>query len=80
MLTNRMEKLMEPKDITCELWREYDFNGRVYRIDLPKELYVGNTTHRVVDITGLAHCVPAPGFHGCVLRWLNKPAFATVMF
>jgi hypothetical protein len=29
----------EPKDIGNELWREYDFAGRVYRIDNPKTLF-----------------------------------------
>ncbi len=67
----------DSKDITCEEWREYDFDGRVYRIDDPIKLYVGKTTHRVVDAQGIAHCIPAPGFNGCVLRWKsvdpNKP-------
>jgi len=54
-----------------EDWREYDFGGRVYRIDNPVsvEFRVGGSTHRVVDQDGIAHCVPAPGFEGCVLRW-----------
>jgi len=64
---------MDSKDISTESWREYDFGGRVYRIDLPKRLYVGSTTHRVVDAAGVTHCIPAPGFNGCVLRWLGTP-------
>lgn len=60
------------KDISVEVWREYDFGGRIYRIENPKSLYVGNTTHRVVDATGVVHCVPAPGTNGCVLRWQSK--------
>jgi hypothetical protein len=62
------------KDITTELYREYDFGGRVYRIDFPVTLYYreGGTTHRVVDGKGVAHCVPIPGAFGCVLRWQNK--------
>lgn len=71
---------MWPKDISSELWREYDFDGRVYRIDLPKTLYVGTSTHRVVDITGLVHCVPAVGYRGCVLRWENKDSSNPVNF
>ena len=61
-------------DISTELWREYDFGGRVYRIDFPKTLYyrTGGTTHRVVDSKGVAHCVPVPGAYGCVLRWENR--------
>lgn len=65
---------MEPKDISTETWREYDFGGRVYRIDNPKQLYIGSTTHRIVDANGLTHCVPAPGVSGCVLRWKATPA------
>ena len=72
------EELIE-KDISWEMWREYDFlvDGgpfhRVYRIENPKKLFyrVGGTTHRVVDEFGVAHCVPAPGQQGCILRWQN---------
>jgi hypothetical protein len=65
---------MEGKDISSELWREYDFGGRVYRIESPKLLFTrpGGTTHRVVDADDVAHCVPAPGQNGCVLRWTGK--------
>lgn len=54
-----------------ETWREYDFCGRVYRIEKPAvvEFRVGGETHRVTDSTGIVHCVPAPGVNGCVLRW-----------
>lgn len=63
----------EGKAITDEQWREYDFGGRVYRIENPVALYVrpGGTTHRVVDAAGVTHCVPAPGYNGCVLRWFS---------
>jgi len=53
----------------CEEWREYDFYDRVYRINNPVKIYVGTTTHRVVDSEGIVHCVPKPGSYGCVLRW-----------
>jgi len=64
-----------------ELWREYEFPGRdtAYRIKNPKSVVMrnGGATHRVVDSHGIAHCVPAPGVNGCVLRWKsvdeNKP-------
>lgn len=58
-------------DLSNEAWREYDFGGRVYRIERPALLFVrpGGTTHRVVDAENVTHCVPAPGFQGCVLRW-----------
>jgi hypothetical protein len=68
---------MEPTGLkTIELngveeWREYDFNGRVYRIINPTKVQFrsGGETHRVTDETGVVHCVPAPGRDGCVLRW-----------
>lgn len=54
-----------------EDWREYDFDGRVYRIEKPVlvEFKKESTTHRVTDSNGVVHCVPAPGHKGCVLRW-----------
>jgi hypothetical protein len=54
-----------------EEWREYDFDGRVYRINKPAtvEFKKESTTHRVTDTEGTVHCVPAPGHRGCVLRW-----------
>lgn len=54
-----------------EAWREYDFGGRVYRIENPVsvEYRDDSSTHRVTDANGVVHCVPAPGFRGCVLRW-----------
>lgn len=72
--------IMQPKDITDELYREYDFGGRIYRIDAPKSLYVGNTTHRVVDSDNVVHCVPTPGNGGCVLRWKTKFSDKPVLF
>jgi len=61
-------------DISTEKYREYDFNGRVYRIENPISLHLrtGGTTHRVVDEEGVVHCCPAPGQNGCVLRWQNR--------
>jgi hypothetical protein len=68
--------------ITTEAFREYDFGGRVYRINKPKTLFMrpGGTTHRVVDSKGMVHCVPAPGFNGCILRWQNKDPKVPVNF
>lgn len=70
------------KDITTEVYREYDFAGRVYRIDNPSKLYYreGGTTHRIVDSNGVAHCLPIPGAFGCVLRWQNKDSSNPVEF
>ena len=65
-----------------ELWREYDFGGRVYRIERPLGLWVqeGGTTHRILDGNGVVHCVPAPGHFGCVLRWQKEEGRAPVDF
>ena len=71
---------MEQKDLTKEQWREYDFSGRIYRIEAPQQLFVGTTTHRVVDAAGVVHCVPSPGIEGCVLRWQPKNATEPVQF
>ena len=72
-----------PLDLRDEEYREYDFGGRVYRIDNPVELYYreGGFTHRVVDANGIAHCVPAPGGRDkCVLRWKSRAGVAPVAF
>ena len=57
-----------------EDWREYDFGGRVYRIERPASVSFreGGETHRVTDSEGIVHCVPAPGQMGCVLRWKGQ--------
>jgi hypothetical protein len=69
-------------DLTDEVWREYDFAGRTYRIDSPVALYQrpGGTTHRVVDAYDVVHCVPAPGHFGCALRWQTKDPANPVQF
>jgi len=62
-------------DVSHELWREYDFHGRIYRIQNPvKVLFrVGGSTHRVVDGNGTVYCVPGPGYRGCIIRWVMRP-------
>ena len=84
---SNLQKLEAPdglkaSDISSELWREYDFGGRVYRIEKPKALFsrCGGTTHRVCDDNGVVHCVPAPGHNGCVLRWQSKDTNKPVVF
>ena len=62
-------KQIDVKDV--ESWREYEFGGRVYRIESPVRVWIGGTTHRVEGPDGVIHCVPAPGFRGCVLRWFG---------
>lgn len=71
---------MTEKDLTKEQWREYDFGGRVYRIEGPKTLWIGTTTHRVLDASGVVHCLPSPGQGDCVLRWHPKNAAEPVQF
>ena len=71
---------METKSLLDEHYREYDFSGRVYRIENPTSLFVGTTTHRVLDSMGIVHCIPAPGISGCVLRWQPKQITNPVQF
>lgn len=55
-----------------ELWREYLLpGGELYRIDNPQVVIFreGGSTHRVLDLAGVVHCVPAPGATNTVLRW-----------
>jgi hypothetical protein len=76
-----MDELIR-RPLSLEEWREYDFGGRIYRIDRPETLWYrpGGQTHRVLDQEGVVHCVPAPGINGCVLRWRSKEGFAPVQF
>lgn len=77
---------MKAIDISNEAWREYAWidpvtgKERVYRIDSPKRLYIGNTTHRVADAQNVAHCVPAVGQLGCALRWTGADGSDGVTF
>lgn len=71
---------MDQKDLSKETWREYDFGGRTYRIEAPQVLWIGTTTHRVLDGEGVVHCVPSPGEKGCALRWKPKDAGEPVQF
>lgn len=75
-------------DLSAEEYREYEWfvpetgGQSTYRINNPKALYFrpGGTTHRILDVNGVVHCVPAPGHFGCVLRWKNKEGFPPVQF
>lgn len=62
------------------LWREYDFNNRVVRIENPVDLYAGETTHRVVDKDGVVWIVPAPGTNGCIIRYKKADGVPPVEF
>lgn len=73
-----MNELIE-HPLDKEEWREYEWiipetdQIRIYRIERPTKVFfrLDSTTHRVVDVTGITHCCPAPGKFGCVLRWQN---------
>ena len=69
-----MSKLTSIDLADAEQWREYDFTGRVYRIDRPAkvEFRPGGSTHRVTDADGVVHLLPAPGFQGCVIRFMGS--------
>ena len=75
---------LAPSDISAEKWREYEWIAdgvaRTYRIEAPKSLYRGLTTHRVVDDLDTVHLVPAPGHFGCVIRWAPKDPAKPVQF
>jgi hypothetical protein len=68
--------------LASEEWREYEFGGKVYRISNPARLFirVGGSTHRILDGVGIVHCVPAPGEHGCILRWKTRDGFKPCEF
>jgi hypothetical protein len=53
-----------------------------YRIEAPKLLFIrpGGSTHRIVDDKNVAHCVPAVGLLGCVIRWFNGDVEVPVNF
>lgn len=78
---NKDNKMLK-YELKSEVWREYDFGGRIYRIEYPRDLFISEkgTTHRIVDHSGIVHCCPAPGHMGCVLRWEPKNADNPVEF
>ncbi len=81
----KIEGLLGPFDISTEEWREYESTtaGLKYRIVGPVALYRrdGGTTHRVVDVAGVTHCVPCGVLHpDTVIRWKNKDVSVPVNF
>lgn len=77
-----MGTVSEPKDLTAEAHREYDLGDRTYRVVAPQKLWIGTTTHRVLDADGIVHCVPFPvaGGRTVVLRWEPRDAASPVQF
>ena len=74
----KVDGLIGPLDLTSEAYREYVQAANpheAYRINNPVALYrrEGGTTHRVVDESGLVHCVPCGALHpNTIIRWRNK--------
>lgn len=70
---------MKNYNISKELYRLYEWTDPIsgkqilHRIDGPITLFYesGHTTHRILDSTGVIHCIPAVGYFGCVLYWKN---------
>jgi len=82
MIVVKEAYMLNEFDLTTEEYREYDWSGRIYRIDSPQKLFIreGGSTHRIVDSSGIAHCVPSVGIMGCVLRWKSKGDNSVVSF
>lgn len=77
---------MESKDLSKEAYRRYEWTDPVtgnecrHQIDEPVTLFVGKTTHRILDTNGLVHFVPSVGYFGCVLLTYNKDESEPVNF
>jgi hypothetical protein len=69
------ESVLVNMETANEVYREYDFSGRVYRIDRPVsvEYRLDGTTHRICDNNDVVHIVPAPGYFGCIVRVMYQP-------
>ena len=69
---------MESKNLTKEAFRRYEWidpvtkDTMMHEIKEPVALYLGKTTHRILDTNGLVHFVPSVGYFGCVLLTENK--------
>jgi hypothetical protein len=62
-------------DISSENWREYVFEHKTIRIDLPSQLHVSKNGHRIFDEHGTSHYIPNGWVH---LQWQardGKPNF-----
>ena len=70
--------VIESKDLNKEAYRIYKWIDPVtgkecrHQIDEPVTLWVGKTTHRILDTNGVVHFVPSVGYFGCVLFTENK--------
>jgi hypothetical protein len=71
-----------PKDISKEASRVYVFGGMDYTIVAPVTLWVGSSSHRVLDASGDVHLVPFPAWNNrpVILRWTPKDVADPVQF
>ena len=72
-----------PLDISHESERTYYWGkNRKYWVAIakPRTLWVGKTTHRVVDADGSVHIVPAVGVYGCYVIYSVKEGEEPVKF
>lgn len=70
---------LEKYDIENEEYREYILpNKEIYKIVNPKFLYLrdGGSTHRIVDSSGVIHCIPFGKDASVVLRWKNREFYS----
>ncbi len=70
---------MKRLDLIDVIWQEYDVPGHdvPYRINNPVALWVGETTHRVLDSNYIVHCIPRKG---TIIRWLPRDPENPVAF
>lgn len=81
------KELVGPLDLADEVYREYEVlgTGLVYRISDPVSLWYrnGGSTHRILDSSGVVHCVAFPAsLNGTpvVLRWVPRKPEQAVTF
>lgn len=64
------ESGLEFVDISSELYREYEFENKIVRIDEPLRLHVSESGgHRLFDSGGVSHYIPTGWIH---LHWQVK--------
>ena len=71
-----MSNLKGPFSLENEEWRVYDLPTGKYVVTNPKTLWVGETTHRVLDEEGIVHCV----LRNVPIRWCPRDPKNPVQF
>lgn len=70
---------MKALDISTEEYRQYEWKDPVSKEYVahtgvrPQRLYIGRSTHRVVDSKGVTHLVPSIGQMGCTVEFKADP-------